>query len=488
MRPFWLYSVSFASGYLIMAFELLGFRLLAPYFGYSIYVFGSLIGLVLFSLSAGYYLGGFLGDRNVSPARFFFMLLGAALYASLAGFAYTFILEYFARWGNIAGVLAATFVLFSAPMAALAAVSPYVIRVLATKRGVGVSAGGISAIATLGSLAGTFLTSFYFLPEWGTRAAFSLNVFLFLALAIIPLAAAGRRASYVLFFFAAPLPLLAGMRDSRVLFAADSAYNRIEVVDYGDFLGLRTDRRSGGIQSYILKDEGRLDARFLLYDLFAVGPALTPVNRALLLGVAGGVIPAVHERFGEIFPIDGVELDPKMAEVGRRYFHLDKLHTLSLHIADARAYLAASNNIYDLIELDLFSGSAEVPFHLATREFFKATKARLAPEGLLLMNLYDPSRRLIRDAVLNTIAAVYPHVFFVDLKTGSHFVLATASDAIAGTLERGPAPETREMLAPLVQLTLKEKERFPFDASRLVLTDDRAPIERLSYRAIYKRE
>lgn len=486
MRPFWLYGVSFASGYLIMAFELLGFRLFAPYFGYSIYVFGSLIGLILFSLSAGYYFGGYIGDRNVSPKRFFLMLLGAALYASFAGFAYTFILEYFARWGNIAGVLAATFVLFSPPMLALAAVSPYVIRSLSLKNGVGVSAGSISAVATLGSLAGTFLTSFYFLPEWGTRSTFALNVFLFVALSVIPLAR--RRAAYACFSLAALLPWLGDIRDPRVLYATDSAYTRIEVVDYGDFLGLRTDRVSGGIQSYRMKDGAVPDGRFLLYDLFAVGPAFASVNRALLLGVAGGVIPAVHERFGEIFPIDGVELDPKMAEVGRQYFHLDRLKTLSLHVADARSFLAQRGNAYDLIELDLFSGSAEIPFHLATREFFEATKARLASGGLLLMNLYDPSRRLIRDAVLNTIASVYPYVFFVDLGTGSHFVLATADDSIAATLERGPVPETREDLAPLVRLALNKKERFMFDASGLVLTDDRSSIERLSYRAIYKRE
>ena len=228
------------------------------------------------------------------------------------------------------------------------------------------------------------------------------------------------------------------------------------------------------------------DRRFLLYDFFAVGPVLTPVRRALLLGVAGGVIPATHERFGQTFRTDGVELDSRMLEVGRRYFHVSRVRNLTLSIADARAYLNRTDRTYDLIEADLFSGSAEVPFHLVTKEFFALTRARLAREGLFLMNLYDPSRHVIREAVLNTIAAVYPYVYFVDLGTGSHFVLATANDAIAGTLERGPAPVTEDDLARLTRIVLDEKERFLFDSRRLVLTDDRAPIERLSYRAIYR--
>lgn len=483
MKGWFLYSFAFLSGYLIMSLELMGFRVLAPYFGYSIYVFGSLIGLILLALSVGYLLGGFLGDRGVTPVVFFRYALAGAAYLALAAAAHPRILEYLARSDNVIGSLAATFALFFVPMVALAAFSPYCIKLLAAapQSGVGVSAGSVYAVSTLGSILGTFLTSFYFVPAWGVRATFRMDAALFLLLAILPLLARRR------FMPLLALPLIMmpvfGISDAQVIYGRDSAYQRLEVVDYGSFWGLRTDRRSGAIHSYRMKP-GVADEGFMLYNLFAVPPAIHPVRDTLLLGVAGGVIPAVHARFGQELRIHGVELDPAMAEVGKRYFSLGTPPLASLTIADARAFLASDAARYDLIEIDLFTGSGEIPFHVATQEFFELAARHLNPGGMLAMNIFDPSRGILKDPIVNTIAAVYADVRVVDVGTGSYFVLAFRDgERIASPHLNGVPEGTRAAFTRIAQFFTEQGERTAFNPHALVLTDDRAPLEQLSYQA-----
>lgn len=484
MRLFWFYGVAFVSGFLVMGIELLGLRLLAPDFGYSLYVFGSLIGLVLLAISGGYLVGGWLGDKGVAPVKFSSFLFGASLYFLAMRASYPFILTYLAGWGNITGALAATAALFLIPLVFLGAVSPYLVRRMHTALGtpVGMSSGSIYAVGTAGSLAGTFLTAFYMLPEWGLRATFSVLAAVMLVCSLAPLIVVKRR--YILGIGGLLMLFAPPAADGHVLYSADTPYVHIEVVDYGSFLGLRTDRRTNAIHSYRPKSGGPQEGS-LLYALFGVGPVFHPVRRALLLGTAGGVIPAVHEAFGQRFHTDAVELDPDMIEVGRRFFYLNELKDVSLYIKDARAFLAESHGTYDLIEIDLFGGSAEIPFHLATREFFELTHTHLAPGGTLLMNVYDPSYGVVRDPLLNTIASVYPAVFVVDVGTGSHFVLATRDESITRSIIARESSAVDERVRGTLDFFLSHTEKVIFNPSRLVLTDDRAPLERLSYRALY---
>ena len=60
---FW-FATAFISGFVILSLEMLGFRFLSPYFGYSTYTWGSLLGVIMAALSIGYYFGGILADRK----------------------------------------------------------------------------------------------------------------------------------------------------------------------------------------------------------------------------------------------------------------------------------------------------------------------------------------------------------------------------------------------------------------------------------------
>ena len=166
-----LYLTSFLCGGVIMMLEILGFRLLPPYFGYSIYVWASLLGVVMVALSVGYYAGGFLADRRPHPRMPYLMITIAAAYNLLLLFSYPAILRFSMRLEPVAGSLLATLLLFGIPMTTLSTVSPFLIRLLAAHGSVGTVAGRIYAVSTIGSIAGTFLTSFYLIPTIGTRAS-----------------------------------------------------------------------------------------------------------------------------------------------------------------------------------------------------------------------------------------------------------------------------------------------------------------------------
>ena len=127
--PLLIYSLTvFICGYVILSLEILGFRLLSPYFGYSSYVWGALIGIIMTTLSLGYYLGGMLADKTPRPALIFDMILCSAIFLIPILFFYKKILTYLLSYGIILGSLLSTVTIFAFPMLLLSMVSPFAIK------------------------------------------------------------------------------------------------------------------------------------------------------------------------------------------------------------------------------------------------------------------------------------------------------------------------------------------------------------------------
>ena len=159
------YALAFCGGFSIMSLELLGGRILAPWFGGSIYVWGSIITVFMLALSLGYLIGGRLSLRAPTLTKFGGILAVAAviLYPTvhLAEPAMMWVFERIEdpRYGS----LVASLVLFVAPTVVLGAISPYSVRLLVRQREEsGKVAGSLYFVSTLGSALGTLATSFYF--------------------------------------------------------------------------------------------------------------------------------------------------------------------------------------------------------------------------------------------------------------------------------------------------------------------------------------
>lgn len=158
-------SAAFLNGFVIMTIELLGGRVLSPYFGTSVYVWGSIITIFMLSLSLGYLWGGRLSSRKPSHGMFAaFFGLSALLSLPIIFFAewtmtQVFLLVEDPRYGSL---IAAT-LLYFLPICFMGMVSPYSIRLLvSSEEHSGRMAGLLYFVSTLGSALGTLLTSFYF--------------------------------------------------------------------------------------------------------------------------------------------------------------------------------------------------------------------------------------------------------------------------------------------------------------------------------------
>lgn len=168
-----IYCITFFTGAIFLGLEIVASRVVAPYFGNSIYVWGSLISVFLLALSIGYFLGGILADRipkyqvlaAVISAAGILILLVPVLQEPVGLFLSAL------EWDIRILALLAVSAYFLAPSILMGMVSPYVIKLKTTQLAVlGRSAGNIYAISTLGSITGAFLVSFVLITTFGTRA------------------------------------------------------------------------------------------------------------------------------------------------------------------------------------------------------------------------------------------------------------------------------------------------------------------------------
>jgi predicted membrane-bound spermidine synthase len=467
------FAVAFLSGFAIMQLEILGGRMLAPYFGYSIYQWGALIGVVMSALAVGYWLGGRVGD-GAGAARFLLVALAAsAAFAAAVPHLAERVLAALSAFGPAWGAVAASAALLAVPSALLATASPILIRLTADAR-VAMSAGRVYAIATLGSIAGTFATAFFVIPELGARLGQYLGAGI-VAAALIVLALARRDRMAAL---AGPLVLVAGFPwpsppPAHVIHRAETVHNRIEVHDLADsrllFLNYTDAAQTIEVKGRLLTDE--------YYDLFLVGPLLSGGKRVLVLGAAGGI---AIKQMVTVFPaaeVTGVDLDPAVLDVARRYFGLAALPRTTLVAEDARWFLARRTAMWDVIVVDLYV-TGRVPFFTVTREFFALARSRLAPGGLLMMNILAArDDDAVAGPIVRTALAAFPEAVLIG--QGGNIMLLAGRDGTdeAAIARRLAAPASHPALEAVTVRARATLRAARADRRWPLLTDDRNDIE-----------
>ena len=334
----WLATPLF-TGAAIMAQELVAFRLYAPYFGYSIYVWGSMISVVMAGLALGYALGGRIADRSRTDLPLYGMLLGSALYQLGVLFLVHSVLPTFANMGDFTGTALASLFVFAPPMTAMATACPFLIRLLARSERVGALAGKIYALSTIGGIAGVLATSFFLVPQLGTQRTLEAICLLSAATAVPGLALHARSAVLALGLIAgalpfAPPPVFGG----DTVWAVDSPYNFVRVIRNGGWLILKL---NGDGAHTIRPRGGGWTGHY--FDDFALGPLLASAKSLLVLGLGGGGSIASTRLTAPDVMVDAVEIDPKVVEAAYRYFGLSSEDgRLQVHVADARLWLAST--------------------------------------------------------------------------------------------------------------------------------------------------
>jgi spermidine synthase len=472
---------AFVTGFATLALEITALRLLAPSFGSNLLVFSNVVGIILAGLAAGYALGGRLADRWPDPRLAGVLELAAGvLVVLLPLLSRPFLAD--ARRALADGSaslflrsLAASALLILPPTLLLGAIAPFLVRLRARDVAeVGRASGHLSAVATAGSLLGTFVPTLVTIPLLGTAATAALVGGLLVAASPLLLGRRGAAALAVLLLV--PLARERGILEPGVLAARESPYQSLRVEEKSD--GTRVLLINEGLAEQSTYRPGAALSG-TMYDAFLLLGAAKDGGVATLadLGLAAGTIAHVFETQLPAVAVTGVELDPDVVDLGRRFFTLNDPN-LAIVTDDARVFLARGRSRFDAIAVDVFR-PPHVPFPCATREFFTLAKERLDPGGALMMNVaaLSESDPLVT-GLLNTVTSVFPEVWvWHPLFHRNHILLASATPGLRERLARNPVPPAFEELRGRVVASL---ERVPFDPTRAVFTDDRAPVELLS--------
>jgi spermidine synthase len=481
----------FVCGAVLLGVEIVGSRVLAPYFGSSIFVWGSLISTFLAGLTVGYYAGGFLADRKPHLSAMATLILVAGVLVV--------ILPVVAPPVNraIAGVdfgprlnpLLSTLCLFFLPSVFMGTVSPYAIKLAASSLAtIGNTAGLIYAISTAGSIVGALVTAFYLIQLIGVRSIlYSLGTTLMaLAILLIVVNRAGRGrlgkqaiAWGVLAILCAGLPAAA----AKTLYEKDSLYHRIIVTEDDGLRTLRFDRlRQSALD---LNDPDRMVFHYTQYLHLAMAFHDNP-QRALFIGLGGGSAPRRFQRDYPNLQIDVAELDPEVVNVAKRYFMFEESERMKVQAVDGRIFLQKTPHRYDIIVLDAYYADA-IPFHLTTREFLQELKAKLTPTGIVVSNVIGNVRgddsKLFR-SIVKTLETEFTQTYvFPVVEVSNIIVIASQGKERLGK---------QEVIRRSRALEDEGKVQFPLEryahtyvvetipmGDVPVLTDDYAPVDGL---------
>ncbi len=182
------YGVAFLSGGVLLGLEIVASRILAPYFGNSVYVWGSLISVFLLALSIGYWLGGVLADRRPTLGTLALILVTAAAFILVLPLVYLPVGRFVSEL-NLEfrfSVLLISVLFFLVPSVLMGMVSPFAIKLSATVlEEIGRTSGRVYAISTLGSISGALAVSFFLIQWLGTRAIIVVLGLILLVLSLL---------------------------------------------------------------------------------------------------------------------------------------------------------------------------------------------------------------------------------------------------------------------------------------------------------------
>jgi predicted membrane-bound spermidine synthase len=488
---YFLVVLVFVSGMTSLALELSASRLLGAYFGTSLFIWANLIGLILVYLSIGYFIGGRLADRYPSAQVLCVITAVAALSTALL----PFISESVLAW-SVTGLeqvsvsiffssLLGTILLFAVPVTLLGLVSPFAIRLLTRDVGKsGRTSGSLYAISTAGSILGSFLPVLWLIPTFGVRRTllvFSTLLFAASLWGLRPL----WRPVFAIVLIALVLPLGPLKEIPYLIYEQESLYNYIQVTQLPDGTRQLILNEGQAIHSIYNPDPhavltGWYWDYFLAAPYFNTGFLPQQLHRVGIIGLAAGTIAHQFTQVYGPVPIDGVEIDPAIVDVGQRYFGMNEPN-LHVFVQDGRTFLATTHAQYDLVAIDAFQ-QPYIPFQLTTREFFTTIRSHLSSRGVVVLNTGHTAHdfRLVQ-AFVNTMSQMFPRVYTFN-------VPGTFNTEIMATMHPTSREIFRANLAQFPSTTVMGEvanEVVPVVTQAhadggIVFTDDRAPIEQIT--------
>ncbi len=393
--------------------------------------------------------------------------------------------------GILGGSFIAVLVLFIVPITLLGTVSPFAIRLsVHNTSSAGRISGQIYAISTLGSFIGTFLPTLVTIPAIGTKNTFLVFSLLLLFVALAGLGRfASRREMLTYFWMPVVIAIVAALSSGQALknnagqiYETESAYNYIQVAEQDGFTILRLNEGQGVHSIYhpnTLQYNGPWD-QFLASPYFYANRKPADVKRVAIVGLAAGTTARQMTAVYGGIPIDGFEIDPKIVEVGQKYFGMT-MPNLAVHIGDGRLNLEQSPHKYDIIAVDAYR-PPYIPPHMTTQEFFQIAADHLTDDGVLAINSASvPGDRRLINGLATTMGTIFPSIYTVDIPGSLNTMIfatkqpTTPENFATNLFTFFQDPTMHPLLINTMQTTFSNL-KTGYETTT-VFTDDHAPIE-----------
>jgi predicted membrane-bound spermidine synthase len=391
------FLLSFIEGASVMAAELIGAKMLAPYFGSSLYVWASVLAITLGGLAAGYYAGGVLSFRKKNELALFYVLLSAAAFTVLMPFSSKFVLWLVGQHSLIPSVIVSASCILFPPVFMMGMVSPLIIRAITSDvEQSGKAAGSIYAISTVGGIIATFSFGFYIIPHFGLTIPCIVTGIVLGFIPVLVILRYKQKGKAIGFFLLCAWAFSAASfsfsSNIKVVYSVEGLLGQIMVLDYPHY---NKDTVQDGHSRWLfvnrisqtmydsLADESQQEEKYFtyVYRIMDYVDSFPKNTSALLIGCGGGSVAKKLSEKG--FSVDVCELDERIAQVAKKYFYLsDKVN---IHVDDGRHYMRTCKKKYKVIVLDMFRGE-DTPNHVFTKESLEELKGMLEPDGIIFVN------------------------------------------------------------------------------------------------------
>lgn len=483
----YLYITAAVCGAAVLIVEILGAKMLSPFFGQSHFVWTAQIGVTLVSLTIGYWFGGWLVDRSARLNRLYACILIAAIYLCLTVPLCRPVAESCLELRLAMGSLLTSIYLFFIPLALLATVGPFLVRVMTVSMNVvGSQVGRLTAISTAGSVGGTILIGYVlipFLPNSVTMLVTAVSLFTLVFIYSVMWGRKQGQTGTALFFALVGLGI--GWWGVGVE-ARNRPPHLVELERRNSNFGLMQvlDRRDMPYRYYLndylgqnaIDSETKQSVYLFPYMLYGLTRTYKEkIEKVLCIGLGVGIVPMQLAREG--VKVDVVEINPAVVPLAEKYFDFDP-ELVNLFVDDGRHFMNECKEHYDTVILDAFLGDSS-PSHLMTKEAFSAIQSILNPGGTLVINTIgnlNPGEDFFAASLEKTLREVFQNVkLHADEKKGNIFYVA--SDRQDLSFIRKPDltnihPDVREG----VEKAYKGLVQTDLDHGR-VLTDDFNPVE-----------
>lgn len=476
---------AFFWGAIVMIFEILGSRMVGPYIGTSLFVWTSLIAIILGALSLWYYRWWKLADKDASLE-----IISLLFMVSSLGFLSLFLVKDFfllAVSSNLNDIrmssIIAALVLFSPISFFLGMISPIAVKIKMTKLSSGgETLGRVGSIGTLGSIIGTLAAWFFLIPFFWVDL-----LLLFLWILSLCISYINEPKKHLLFqgciwvllctwIFVETLQTQDFKKNGFETF--DTSYSHISIedsIDHNTLKNIRVLKIDNTMHAGMYRESDELLFEYTkYYHLFSV--FLPEAKNVVMFGWAAYSFPKSFLSYYPEKHLEVVEIDSKITDIAKSHFWLKDDKNLTITHQDARVFLNTTKNTYDAILWDAFWSFYSIPYQLTTLETVKKKYDILNKDGIVILNMigalkWEKSRFI--QAEYKTYQQIFPEVFVIPVETSDvyevqNIMLIAAKDMEALNLNTG-VPFYREWLQKKIYLSLDDNTK--------VLTDNYAPVD-----------